>query len=40
MFRSIFLASNLALSSSLTIAAEIVSIDNFIRAETDMTLKR
>ncbi|MCA3627795.1 MAG: DUF1214 domain-containing protein [Methylobacterium sp.] len=40
MFRSIFLASNLALSSSLTIAAEIVSVDNFVRAETDMTLKR
>lgn len=40
IFRSIFLAGILALSSNLAVAAETVTVDNFVRAETDMTFKR
>jgi hypothetical protein len=35
-----FLLGALSLAPSLATAAEIVTVDNFVRAETDMTLKR
>ena len=40
LFRSVFLAGAFALGSNVAIAAETVTVDNFVRAETDLTLKR
>ena len=40
LFRSVVLAGALALGSNLAIATETVTVDNFVRAETDLTLKR